>query len=359
MSGINFYTGIGVMSGTSLDGLDMAVCRFERKNDNWDFRIRQAATVKYDKKWLHLLGNASVQDASGLAGLNNMYGNFIGRELNKFIKKYALKPDYIASHGHTVFHVPGQGYTVQIGNGAEIAAVTGVQTVSDFRATDVALGGQGAPLVPFGDRHLFSGYCFCLNLGGFSNISFEKDGKRLAYDICPVNIIINHLVKPLGLDFDKNGQIASKGTVHKKMLEQLDKLGYYKKPFPKSLGREWLEGCFIPVVSGFRIPVEDKLRTVYEHIAGQIAISLNFKKGKKVLVTGGGAYNKFLVELLARKTSHEIIIPGAEIIEFKEALIFAFLGLQRILNHTNCLSSVTGASRDSCCGAVYSGCDFE
>ncbi len=349
------YIGIGCMSGTSMDGLDIALCRFTQKQNKWSFEICQAETMRYNNLWKTKLTMASSESAANLISLNHQYGNFIGQQINAFIKKNKLIPDFIASHGHTVFHQPENHFTLQIGSGCEIAAVTRINTVSDFRTMDVALGGQGAPLVPFGDRYLFGEYNYCLNLGGFSNISFEQDGNRKAFDICPVNIVFNQLVSVLGLDFDENGIIASNGVVHEKLLLKLNNLEYYNLPFPKSLGREWFENCFMPIVESENIPLENKLRTVSEHIAVQIANAVQLKDKKSVLVTGGGAYNDFLIECMKQKIHHDFIIPENNIVEFKEALIFAFLGLQRILNKNNCLSSVTGAIRNCCGGAVYLG----
>ena len=276
------------------------------------------------------------------------YGTYIGQSVNEFCTKYQFKPQYIASHGHTVFHQPEIGITRQIGNGQEIAASTGINTISDFRSGDVALGGQGAPLVPIGDELLFSGYEFCLNLGGFSNISYREKEVRKAFDICPVNIILNHLCPP----YDKDGTIGSQGSVHSELLNKLNNIEYYHKQPPKSLGREWLENEFMPYLEGSGIPHHDLVRTVYEHIAIQITNVLHTPNEGQVLLSGGGTHNTLLTTLLKEKSSVKIVIPDRLIIDYKEALIFAFLGVLRVRNETNCLSSVTGASRDSSGGNI-------
>ncbi len=345
------FKAIGVMSGTSLDGLDIAAVNFHFKKGKWSFKLVTAETISYSEEWKNQLKTAPTYSEEKLTKLNSDYGCLIGEEVVRFIRSKNFVPDSIASHGHTIFHQPENKYTLQIGYGAEIAALTGVITVSDFRTGDVALGGQGAPLVPVGDKLLFSEFDYCLNLGGFANISFEKNGKRMAYDNCPVNFVLNQFAEIAGLPYDLNGELGEQGTVDTKLLESLNALPYYKNPAPKSLGREWVEDEFYPVLKQFDIPDPDKMRTVYEHIAIQIANAISGTG--TMLITGGGAFNSFLIERIKALTNTEIFLPGKEIIDFKEAIIFAFLGVLRLKNINNCLASVTGASRDSCGGLVF------
>lgn len=347
----NKYLVLGIMSGTSLDGLDLAAVEFSYRYNRWNFSLVEAETVAYSSGWQEKLRNAHNLSGEELIGLHHEYGRYIGQEAHHFLFSHQLSPDLIASHGHTVFHQPGKGITFQIGNGASIAAETGITTVADFRVGDVALGGQGAPLVPVGDQLLFPHYTYCLNLGGFANISFEKNRQRVAFDICPVNFMLNHLAKVLGKPFDSQGNIGRKGKVNEALLEQLNQLDYYRLMPPKSLAREWVDTYFLPVMEASSCSLRDKLRTVYEHIAIQIAASVS--EPGKILVTGGGAWNDFLIERIREKTRGEIFIPSDQLILFKEALIFAFLGILRLLEEDNCLASVTGARRDSCGGAVY------
>ncbi len=343
------YNVIGVMSGTSLDGLDIAQCEFWQENNNWKFNIVDAHTFKYSSKWLPLLINAHKISSSNLIELNNKYGDFIGEKIILFLDNRNI--DFIASHGHTVFHNPKKKYTYQIGNGANIAATTKIKTISDFRILDVSLGGQGAPLVPIGDKLLFSNYDYCINLGGFANISFCDNNKRIAFDICPVNIVSNNLVSTLNLEFDKDGEIGKSGVVNFELLNKLNSLEYYSKKYPKSLGREWVEKNIFTIFADNNIPVNDSIRTLYEHISIQISCNLN--KGR-VLITGGGAKNKFLISLIRQKNKQvNFIIPDNQLIDFKEALIFAFLGVLRINNQVNTLSSVTGAYADSSGGVIF------
>ncbi len=347
----NKFKVIGVMSGTSCDGLDLAACEFIFRNGKWIYSIFAAETVKYDDEWTKKLRNAHSLSGEKLIDLHAKYGTFIGNQINTFIKKTGFQPDLISSHGHTVFHQPDKHFTFQLGNGARIASTIGITAVTDFRIADVALGGQGAPLVPIGDQLLFSDFDTCLNLGGFANISYIHKGKRIAYDICPVNNVLNQLASMQGFNFDNNGELGRIGDVENELLLKLNSIDYYQQNPPKSLGREWIEDVFLPVLNSFDIRAQEKLRTVYEHIAMQISDSILLNG--KVLVTGGGAFNAFLIERMRKKTSAEIILPDEKIINFKEALIFAFLGVLKITGQINCLSSVTGALRDSSCGTVF------
>jgi len=349
----NSYRVIGLMSGTSLDGVDLAFCVFTKQEDKWSYQIEVAETSTYSNEWLSLLPTLMQADAFTFSKANTDLGVYFGQLIRTFIDKHHLETDFIASHGHTVFHQPGIGLTVQIGNGAAIAATCGLPVVCDFRSGDVALGGQGAPLVPVGDVLLFSDFDFCLNLGGFSNVSYQVEGRRIAFDICPVNTILNALSERVGLKFDRSGLIARTGTIDPQLLSDLNDQDFYSLIPPKSLGFEWSNEHIWPLINASSLPVQDILRTVVEHIATQIATSLSgFEKGR-LLLTGGGAKNIFLIERIATLTKHKLVIPSELIIDYKEALIFAFLGVLRVREEVNCLSSVTGASRDSVCGAIY------
>ena len=349
----NRYQAVGAMSGTSLDGLDLAAAEFIYTDNGWRFSLIAAETLPYSTHWVNYLKTSPALPGEKLMELHCRYGRYTGRHIAEFIKKHRLTPELIASHGHTIFHQPQQGFNFQLGNGACIAAETGITTIADFRSGDVALGGQGAPLVPAGDRLLFGEYESCLNLGGFANISFEQNGERMAFDICPVNSILNHLALQLGFAYDSAGENGRTGKTDENLLEQLNTLPFYRQSSPKSLGREWMNDYFLPRISESKIPVIDKLRTVYEHIALQIA-NATPSKGK-VLITGGGAFNTFLVDCLRKRLDCEIALPSIEIIQFKEALVFAFLGLLRYLGEINCYASVTGASKDSSTGVEFLG----
>ena len=342
------------MSGTSLDGLDIAYIKFNFNDENVGFDLIHAETIKYEDDILREF--EIIKDIKGLELLksHNFYGTYLGKKVNTFINDNNIKDvDFIASHGHTIFHQPEINLTFQLGNPAYIAAETKIKTIGDFRTLDVALNGQGAPLVPIGDKLLFSDYDFCINLGGFANISFDKNKKRVAYDICPVNIVLNEFATKHNKDFDEDGNLGKQGIVNKELLDCLNNLDYYKKSYPKSLGKEWVEQFFNDCLQQSSIPDFDKMRTIYEHIAMQIANAVNLEKGVNILFTGGGTYNKFLLELIQQKTDKQIIIPEDKIINFKEALIFGLLGVLRIENKTNTLVSVTGADIDSIGGCIY------
>ena len=353
---MNNYNIIGVMSGTSLDGLDLAHCTFQlNKTNNWSFKINNATTIVYPSQLLDKLSEATTFSGLALMFLHNELGNFIGQSVNQFVKDNNIDKNSIAaisSHGHTIFHQTEKQLTTQIGNGANISAITELTTVCDFRTTDVALGGQGAPLVPIGDKLLFSDYDYCLNLGGIANISSLESTQSIAYDICPVNIVMNKLALNLGFPYDKNGEFAKSGIVHKYLLLQLNQLAYYSKSSPKSLGIEYISQSIFPVLGSFNISNQDKLATFVEHIAIQIANNIT-SKNKKVLFTGGGTFNTYLMERIESHYRSKIITPSPQIIDFKEALIFAFLGVLRLRKEVNCLKSVTGASQDNIGGCIY------
>lgn len=345
---------IGLMSGTSLDGLDIACCRFNVSGKKWGYKILSAATVKYNARWRKRLGEAHKLSGEELTKLDADFGAFMAEQVNHFARAYrAGRIDLVASHGHTVFHQPEKGFTLQIGSGAALAAGTGISTVCDFRSGDVALGGQGAPLVPIGDRVLFSEYDACLNLGGIANISFERSKKRMAFDIVPVNMVLNHFAQRKKLAYDKGGQLAAAGAVDWDLFSGLNALAYYQDFKSKSLGREWVERFVIGAIEKRKLRVAAALATASEHAAFQVARTLNQFKIKNVLVTGGGAYNADFLKRVQAYTDCALVLPDDRTIQFKEALIFALLGVLRVRGEVNCLKAVTGARRDSVGGSVY------
>jgi len=344
---------IGVMSGTSLDGIDIAHIRFDT-DDAINFKIINADTISYNDFWKNRLKGGFHLSGEDLTLLNADYGIFLGETIKVFIEENELKNiDFIASHGHTIFHNPKKKYTLQIGNGPYISSITGIKTICDFRTQDISLGGQGAPLVPIGDELLFSKYDYCLNLGGFSNISLNENNQRIAFDICPVNIVLNHYVSKINLEFDDKGSIASSGKINEILLDELNALNFYNSNKPKSLGFEFIVGTIFPIIDKYKIEINDILRTFVEHIAIQITKKIDSNSSKKVLVTGGGAFNLFLIERIKHYTNTEIIIPNNLLINYKEALIFGLLGLLKEQGENNCLKSVTGAKQDHSSGVVY------
>ena len=346
------YLSIGCMSGTSLDGLDLVACRFILE-DTWKYEVLKSVTVPYSHKWVNKLSLAANLNAYEFSLLHNELGKFIGKQVAKFCRNLPQKPDLVSSHGHTIFHQPHKKLTVQIGNGACIAAASGLPTACDFRSLDVALKGQGAPLVPIGDELLFGEYELCLNIGGIANFSFQEEGERRAFDICPANMAFNYFTKELGYEYDLDGNLGRQGKVQEELLSLLNALEFYQQTGPKSLGREWFENDFLPLISSFQLSPEDILRTLYEHISDQLTTAVDRYPKGKILVTGGGAHNVFLIELFSEKTKHKTILPSEQIIDFKEAIIFAFLGVLRLRNETNCLKSVTGSSQDHSGGVIY------
>jgi anhydro-N-acetylmuramic acid kinase len=347
---------LGMMSGTSLDGLDMALCEFTDSQNGWSYRILKTGFRGYDDPMHRKLSKAISAKGEELLQLHHDYGQWLGTRAHDFLKDVGTQPDAIASHGHTVHHRPDKGFTFQLGDPRQIALATGIKTVGDFRSLDVALGGQGAPLVPIGDHLLFGNYDFCLNLGGISNISFDHGGKRLAFDIGVANMLLNHLCNPIGVPYDPEGSRARAGRLNPGLLKALDALPYYDRPFPKSTGYEWFRDAILPLLDRFPDRPENQLHTAVQHIAGQISRQIQELANKGyVLVTGGGALNNYLIEVLQERLgpAYRIELPSSELISFKEALIFAFLGALRLQGRTNVLASVTGATRDSCSGVVH------
>jgi anhydro-N-acetylmuramic acid kinase len=433
---------LGLMSGTSLDGLDMAACKFWVENKQWKYEIIKAETYQYNFQEKEILKNAINLSGAELISLHHQYGNLIGQKVNEFCQQHHIKPDYIASHGHTIFHQPNNqsnfftnqenpsstnqnskspiqnsqftiqnskspiqnsqftiqnskspiqnpqhpihnsqftihnskslihnstftihnskspihnsqftGFTFQLGHGADISAQTGIKTICDFRTTDVAYGGQGAPLVPIGDELLFSAFDYCLNLGGISNISFNENGIRKAFDIGICNIALNHLVQEINLKYDKDGLIAQSGKTNESLLNQLINAAKINHLNQHSLGFEWYKNFMEPLLRLSEASIPDKLSTVCEFIALQIAHTIN--TNGKILITGGGAKNKFLIECIKHKVNNQIVIPDEQLTDFKEALIFAFLGMLRVNESVNALCQVTGASKDTSGGCIY------
>lgn len=341
------------MSGTSLDGVDLAHIRFTASDGRWTFKIIDSETVAYSKSWIETLQSAIGFSKSELEKLNSDYTTLLAGIISGFIQKHHIQDlDAVCSHGHTILHQPHNGFTLQIGNLPEIAVLTKQKVVCDFRVQDVALGGQGAPLVPVGDEILFKDFDYCLNLGGFSNVSFN-DGKRVAFDISAVNTVLNFYANTLGFDYDDKGNYAKSGSLNQELLEALDALDFYQKPYPKSLGFEYVKDIILPLIERFDIPVANKMHTFTEHISIQIAQALPKKYGK-LLVTGGGAYNDFLIARMQFHLPQMIItIPEPNILECKEALIFALLGVLKLRGEVNVLASVTGAKHDHSSGKIY------
>ena len=338
------------MSGTSLDGLDICYAKFQNIA-TWEFEILKTETIPYSLEWKNRLQNAILLSAEDLLALDKEYGFYLGEKTQEFISKNNITDlDFIASHGHTVFHQPQRKFTLQIGDGRAIKLTTKKPVIYDFRSQDVLMGGNGAPLVPIGDELLFSQYDACLNLGGFSNISLQKNHQRIAFDISPVNVVLNYFAEKLGKNYDENGDFARNGAINFKILEELNTLTFYQKPAPKSLGVEFVNSEIFPLLKD-EIP-ENIIATFTEHIAEQIAKVFNDNQLKTVLVTGGGTFNTYLLEKIRGKSQTELIVPDENIINFKEALIFAFMGVLRLRNEVNVLCSATGSSENHCSGIL-------
>ena len=344
---------VGLMSGTSLDGVDIAACTFFLDDKAWKYQVKAARTFEYSPGWTERLRTLHEAGAYEFCRADREYGHLLGGLVSRFLGETGFPAELVASHGHTIFHRPEKGLTVQIGSGAAISTETGLPVVCDFRSADVAQGGQGAPLVPIGDKLLFGSYDACLNLGGFSNLSFDMDGDRVAFDISPVNTVLNLLAAREGLPYDDRGMLAASGTIISALLTSMNELHYYRKAHPKSLGREWLEREFLPLLDTVKASPADLSRTVCEHIAIQVNRALATGRPFRVLVTGGGTHHDFLMERIRTLGNHEFLVPDSLTVDYKEAIVFAFLGLLRWQGNINILRTVTGGKSDICSGAIY------
>ena len=348
-SSTSTYRVIGVMSGSSMDGLDLALCVLKKTGARWSYRIEKAKTVRYPEAMRMLLEETMGGTAFHLAGMDVHLGELIGHACKAFGDK---KVDLIASHGHTIFHQPRAAVTTQIGAGANIASISGITTVCDFRTTDMALGGQGAPLVPLGEKMLFPKHKAFLNIGGICNISIHGPKTIVGYDVCIGNQALNLLANEAGKDYDAKGRLARSGSIHEPFLAALNALPFHHQKPPRSLGREWFDAQLRPLIDDPHVPLTDRMRTVVEHIAQQIGAAFSMLK-TPVLVTGGGAHNTFLIDRIRAYAKAPLVVPDQLTIDFKEALVFALLGVLRMRGEVNALASVTGAKRNSVGGAVY------
>ena len=341
------------MSGTSLDGLDICFVSFKKSNYS-KYNIINSKTYSYNEKWIEKLKKSIFLNKQELKKIDIEYGTLISNYLKEFISEFSIdKIDLISSHGHTVFHEPNKGKTLQIGDGKTINKIVKTDVVCDFRTQDVEYKGQGAPLVPIGDLDLFSNYKFCLNLGGFSNVSIKDNNKIKAFDICPVNTVLNHYSKKMGYTFDQDGVLSKKGTVNLDLLNQLNQMSFYNKLGPKSLGIEFVKSKVIPLIDSHILNPKDILRTYIEHISDQISKSIGSYFNDRILISGGGTYNNTLIDSIKTKVKSKVIVPDSQIIDYKEALIFAYMGLLKSKEKINCLKSVTGAIKDHSSGKIF------
>lgn len=358
------YRVIGLMSGSSLDGLDIAYCDFTNENRHWKFQILKTEVVEYSEEWVQEIKRLPAATAKTLWEVHTGLGAYFGEQVSRFIKKHALqnKVDFVASHGHTVFHFPQKKFTTQIGDGAAIAVYTGLPVICDFRSADVADGGQGTPIVPIGDKLLFPHFKFCLNIGGIANISCKTTNSIVAFDVCCANQILNMLANRVNQAFDRFGEIAAQGNLNQELLQKLNALDYYAQRYPKSLDNSFSRDVVLPVIEASALNTEDKMRTFTEHIAVQIANHIaaiaktektEFATTEKILATGGGAFNRFLIERIQAQTKMQVEIPGDETVKFKEALVIALMGVLRMRNESNLLKTVTGATKNLIGGAIY------
>lgn len=360
---------IGLMSGSSLDGLDIAYAHFNLHDDEISFELKKAETIEFSEQWQRRLRNLPKADALSFAKTHTYFGHLMGSMVNDFIEKYQIEVDCIASHGHTIFHYPDKRMTIQVGDGAALAAITGLPVINNFRTHDIAINGEGTPLAPIADKYLFHGYDFYLNIGGIANISCDVNGRFVAFDIGAANQIFNPLAHLLNLPYDNNGDVAKNGRINTLLLESINVMDYFQEDYPKSLDNSWLQQNILPQYLITEDTVENRLRTAVEQLAQQTALSIQqiIKKEKlsvknepfRIFATGGGAFNHFLIERMEKVCNQyfptKIVVAKPEIVEYKEALLIALMGVLRVQNKVNVMSSVTGAKIDTIGGAIWQG----
>lgn len=358
------YKVIGLMSGSSLDGLDIAFVELQENGGKWNYEIIHADCYEYDNNWVEKLKNAITLNALDYQLLHTEYGHYLGKQVKLFIEKNNLnhQVNLVSSHGHTTFHIPKKLMTGQLGDGAAIASETELPVVTDLRAMDVAFGGQGAPIVPIGEKLLLGDYRYFLNLGGIANISANIDDKFIAFDICAANRVLNMLAEEKGMSYDDKGNIAAGGNINDELLQKLNALEYYKSAFPKSLANDFGVDTVFPIIKTFNISNEDAMRTYVEHIVVQIKNAIaSFQlpvASCQLLATGGGALNSFMIERLQQvlqELNITVVKPEENLIKYKEALIMALIGTLRWREEYNVMASVTGAKRNSIGGALWLG----
>lgn len=356
------YRAIGLMSGSSLDGLDIVFTEILENGGKWSYEILHADCMPYSKEWTEKLKNATSLSALDYQLLHTEYGHYLGNKVNEFIATHHLqfKVAVVASHGHTTFHLPAKKMTAQLGDGAAIAAITQLPVVSDLRAMDIAFGGQGAPIVPIGEQLFFPDYQYFLNIGGIANISIKGDQYK-AFDVCAANRVLNMLANEAGKDFDEGGELARQGQLNQALLNELNGLTYYTLPVPRSLANSFGTDTVYPIISKYALSPEDALHTYTAHIVRQVKNALMTHKTEtgaeqQLLVTGGGAFNSYLVERLQQSLGNiKVVVPDEQLVQYKEALIMALIGVLRWREEYNVLSSVTGAMRNSVGGAMWMG----
>ena len=366
------FTALGLMSGSSLDGLDIAHCRFTVEPENRgseiaDWSILEAETLPFSEEWRERLTGLPTSSARELALAHANFGHYLGTLVARFLEKHGIEPALIASHGHTIFHYPEEGMTLQIGDGAAIAAVAGYPTIDNFRMQDVALGGQGAPLAPIADKLLFPGFDLMLNLGGIANVTVKTPERYVAFDIIGANQALNALAALRGLPYDDGGQLAASGKPAPGLLEKMEQLDFFRKPYPKSLGNDWVRDFMVKPYLAYDAPLEDKLHTACRQVARQIARDLSrvleqeklSARQYRMMATGGGAFNTFLMDCIRQECekvgSLAIEAPASEVAAFKEAALMALMGVLRVANIPNCLPTATNATRPAIGGAIHQG----
>lgn len=379
---------VGLMSGTSLDGVDAALIKILDGKDGLQIELVKYLSVPYSRELKEQLGELCIPEMARInkiSGMNMYLAEIFSEVTLKVVQQAGLTPSdilLVSSHGQTIFHQPvpinmeGRDIisTLQIGDISVLAERTGITTVGDFRTRDMAVGGSGAPLVPYADYMLFANENYgrvIVNIGGIANITVLSKGGTaadvIAYDTGPGNMIIDAFVSwaTAGREFfDRNGKIARQGTVNERWLNKLLEHTYFEQNYPKSTGREMFGVHFARELwqeaESLFMSLEDRIATVTALTAKTIAKEiLNHGKSahiKEVLISGGGRFNQTLFNRIQEYLSKEISVVGIEEYgmnaDAKEAVIFALLGYQCFKKRTNNLPTATGATKEVVMGKI-------
>jgi len=355
------YNVIGITSGTSLAGLDLVFAALTEVRGKWTYEVKASERVEYTAEWEEKLGKAADLPARDYLLLHSEYGHFIGHAVNQFIADHQLdhQVHFIAAHGDTVFHIPAQKMTAQLGDGAAISAVTGLSVISDLRAMDIAFGGKGAPLLPIAEQLLFPDYQYRVNLGENATLAAQIDGQLIASDICACNYVLDTLAETLNFPFDKDGQLAAGGVTDQSLLNALNGLAFYNEASPRHMSSKFGTGTVLPMIQQHQLSTQGKLNTYTHHIAAQIEkivkdlLPQEENVPRSLLLTGGGAANTYLVKTIEAALQPHNVTVTVQHDPFRNALMIALLGALRWRQEPNGLASVTGAEKDSVGGALW------
>ena len=352
---------IGVMSGTSLDGIDISLCEIDNNSIKEIHSSAYPFPSELKEEILEAISGQITLEQLGT--LDHKLGLLYAKTLTSFLQKYALRSESICAiglHGQTLWHAPESAnpFTMQLGDPNLVVAATNIKVVADFRRADMANGGQGAPFAPAFHRAIFGEKnCAVLNIGGMANITLLGE-EYLGFDSGCGNVLLDYwAMQSLGVPYDKEGAFATSGEVIEELLEAMLVDPYFAKKPPKSTGREYFNSTWLantmPLFSSYKDA--DVQRTLLELTAKSIANDINRYSVDEIIAYGGGVHNSFLMQRLTQLCKAKIVLSNHYGInaEFMEAMVFAWFAHKRINNEAIDLRTITGARKNSLLGAIY------